>query len=389
MKLGILGMLFSLYAYLQGGIEMQITQIGTVQQYKSDVAFKTLVEGVNDNLYFIPKYQRKFRWKIEQVQELARSLVRGYPIPPIYAYRNSDGQLEILDGQQRVMSLFFYYKGIFIDIQKVSAIDYRKMDVEHMKYEEALKKNFDLIEMRTYLENEDDTEDKTEISYDSLSVEQRRKVDYTTITVVELRWDTMGERITDIQRIFENLNSRGTKLSPQEIRNGVYNCPFYDMLRMVNMENNAWKKIRGRESDKEEDMEMLLRLCTVEKNVAYTNGEFIINNYHSKYSDWMDEFSESSLKMSDEEIERYKLALEDFFARFQLGKVLGLQKALIESVFVVIEKANLEVKITDEVVNAVLNDSRYKESSRQGMVQKGKMNERWKGTYEVLSKYAS
>ncbi len=28
-------------------------------------------------------------------------------------------------------------------------------------------------------------------------------------------------------------------------------------------------------------------------------------------------------------------------------------------------------------------------SSRQGMVQKGKMNERWKGTYEVLSKYAS
>ena len=90
---------------------MQTIQLGTVQQYKSDVAFKTLVEGVNDNLYFIPKYQRKFRWKKEQVQELARSLVKGYPIPPIYAYRNTDGQLEILDGQQRVMSLFFYYIG--------------------------------------------------------------------------------------------------------------------------------------------------------------------------------------------------------------------------------------------------------------------------------------
>ncbi len=368
---------------------MEITQIGTVQQYKSDVAFKTLVEGVNDNLYFIPKYQRKFRWKIEQVQELARSLVRGYPIPPIYAYRNADGQLEILDGQQRVMSLFFYYIGRFIDIQKASAVDYRKMDIENMKYQEALEKNFDLIEMHTYLEEDDETGEKTEISYDALSTKLRLKVDYTTITVVELRWDTMGERITDIQRIFENLNSRGTKLSPQEIRNGVYNCPFYDMLRTVNMENNAWKKIRGRESDKEEDMEMLLRLCTVEKNVAYKKGEFIINNYHSKYSDWMDEFSESSLKMSDAEIERYKLVLEDFFARFQLGKVLGLQKALIESMFVVIEKANLEVHITDEVVNAILNDSRYKDSSRQEMVQKGKMNERWKGTYEVLSKYAS
>lgn len=368
---------------------MQITRIGTVQQYKSDVAFKTLVDGVNDNLYFIPKYQRKFRWKIEQVQELARSLVQGYPIPPIYAYRNSEGQLEILDGQQRVMSLFFYYKGKFIDTQKASAVDYRKLDIEHMKYEEALKKSFDLIEMHTYLENDDEAGEKTEISYDALSVELRRKVDYTTITVVELRWDAGGNRITDIQKIFENLNSKGTKLSPQEIRNGVYNCPFYDMLRTVNMENNDWKKIRGRESDKEEDMEMLLRLCTVEKNVEYKKGEFIINNYHSKYSDWMDAFSESSLKMSAEEIEHYRLVLADFFARFQLGKVLGLQKALIESLFVAIEKANLEVQITVEVIDAILNDSRYKENSRQGMVQKGKMNERWKGTYEVLSKYAS
>ena len=320
---------------------------------------------------------------------MARSLVRGYPIPPIYAYRNPDGQLEILDGQQRVMSLFFYYIGKFIDIQKVSAVDYRKMDVENMKYGEALEKSCDLVEMRTYLEDDDETEDKTEISYGALTVDLKRKVDYTTITVIELRWDTGVERITDIQRIFANLNLRGTILSSQEVRNGVYNCPFYDMLRTINMENNDWKRIRGRESKKEEDMEMLLRLCTVEKNVEYKKGEFIINNYHSKYSDWMDEFSESSLKMSEAELEHYRLVLEDFFARFQLGKILGLQKALIESLFVVIEKTNLEVQITEDVVKAILNDNRYKESSRQGMVQKGKMNERWKGTYEVLSKYAS
>ena len=133
---------------------MQTIQLGTVQQYKSDVAFKTLVEGVNDNLYFIPKYQRKFRWKKEQVQELARSLVKGYPIPPIYAYRNTDGQLEILDGQQRVMSLFFYYIGKFIDTQKFSAVDYRKMDVANIKYCEVLEKNFDLVDMVTYLEDD-------------------------------------------------------------------------------------------------------------------------------------------------------------------------------------------------------------------------------------------
>lgn len=367
---------------------MQTIQIGTVQQYKSDVAFKTLVEGVNDNLYFIPKYQRKFRWKPEQVHELARSLVKGYPIPPIYAYRNLDGQLEILDGQQRVMSLFFYYIGKLIDSKKYSAVDYRKMNVVNLSYREVLEKNYDLVDMITYLED-DKSNSKTDISYHALPMELKRKVDYTTITVIELRWDSMENRITDIQKIFENLNSKGTQLSQQEVRNGVYNCSFYDMLRTINDENGDWKRIRGRESDKEEDMEMLLRLCTVEKNVKYKKNEFVIDNYHSNYSDWMDNFSENSVKMSEAEIEHYKSVLEDFFSRFNLGKVLGLQKALIESLFVVSEKADIDVQITDDVVEAVLNDKRYKESSRQGMVQKGKMNERWKGTYEVLSRYAS
>lgn len=43
-----------LESYLQGV---------AVQQYKSDIGFRTLVESVNDNMYIIPKYQRKYRWK--------------------------------------------------------------------------------------------------------------------------------------------------------------------------------------------------------------------------------------------------------------------------------------------------------------------------------------
>lgn len=79
----------------------------SVQQYKSDIGFRTLVESVNDNLYVIPKYQRKYRWGRQQVVGLVESLLRGLPIPPIYTCRNDKNQLEILDGQQRVMSYFF------------------------------------------------------------------------------------------------------------------------------------------------------------------------------------------------------------------------------------------------------------------------------------------
>ena len=70
---------------------------------------------------------------------------------------------------------------------------------------------------------------------------------------------------------------------------------------------------------------------------------------------------------------------------FKLNKILGLQKALLESLFVVIVKAGLNVIVTDEIVNTILAAPEYKENSRQGMVQKAKMNERWKGVYAVLA----
>lgn len=62
----------------------------SVQQYKTDMGFKALVEGVHENMFVIPVYQRKYRWNKTQVEELAASLIRGLPIPPIYTYRNED-----------------------------------------------------------------------------------------------------------------------------------------------------------------------------------------------------------------------------------------------------------------------------------------------------------
>lgn len=94
----------------------------SIQQYKTDVGFRTLVESVNENLYIIPKYQRKYRWSKEQVISLVESLICGLPIPPIYTCRNEHNQLEILDGQQRIMSLFFYYIGYYLNKKKIAVL---------------------------------------------------------------------------------------------------------------------------------------------------------------------------------------------------------------------------------------------------------------------------
>ncbi|MDO4556258.1 MAG: DUF262 domain-containing protein [Lachnospiraceae bacterium] len=360
--------------------------LNRVQQYKTDVAFKTLVEGLNDNLFYVPKYQRKFRWKLGQVQELARSLVRGYPIPPIYAYRNRRGQLEILDGQQRLMSLFFYYIGKYKKDR--DTVDLREIDVYNRTYLETLEELVELQEMKTILNPEAPQEEQIDITYQNLPDEMRKRLDYTNLSVIELRWDNPDNRTQDLQIIFKNLNKQGILLEQQEIRNGIFDSPFYDMLREINMINTDWRKIWAKVSSKEEDMEFLLRLCTVRRYVEFSEGDFVIHAYNGKYSEWLDKFSEEAINMNQEEIADYRRSLEDFFSKFKLNKTIGSQKALLESIYVVFEKCNIIGIITDDVITR-LKSSEFIKSTSQGTVKKNIMIRRWRDVYGTMGKTIS
>ena len=330
-----------------------------IQQYKSDVGFRTLVDSVNDNMYVIPKYQRKYRWNREKVVDLVESLLRGLPIPPIYTCRNADNQLEILDGQQRVMSLFFYYIGAFLDRRKASAVNFTKNG------ENGREINVD---------------------YASLPIAVKRKVDYTTITVIEIKIDQPEQREKILRTIFANLNKGGELLSEQEQRNGIYNCTFYDMLRNFNQENQKWRMLWGREDAKERDMETLLRFCALRKYTSYIRGknEFIIDGYQSSYVKMLDCFSEEAMSFTPEESEEYRKSLEKFMELFEVTNMkFSTKVALLESFYVIFEKKNFRSKITKRMCDEILNSSEYKANSRQGTVKMNQMNKRWKAVYEI------
>lgn len=360
-----------------------IDKLSRVQLYKSDVAFKTLMEGVNENLYFIPKYQRRFCWSKEQAQELVRSLVKGYPIPPIYAYRNEKGQLEILDGQQRIMSLFFYYIG---KISKKRNIDLKELCIEGKTFVQALQESYQLETMKTVLNPDDPETEQLDISYDVLPIEIRRKLDYTNLTVIELRWENKKNMPEDIQEIFENLNKNGTKLAHQEIRNGVYNGSFYEMIRDINQNNKKWRLIWGNRNQKEEDMEFLLRLCTVKKYVDFKDGEFIINSYPKKYHAWIDLFSAEMKDAEENEQRGYRISLEKFFDKIVIKKVLSSEKTLLEGLFAVYEKTGIQKQFTEKLYHEIKESSKFQETARQGTVKKSNMSKRWKIIYEILSR---
>ena len=91
--------------------EIEVVENVMIQTATTQLSFSSLMFGLERGDFVIPDFQRMYHWTEEQAEQLAISLVRGMPIPPIYGYRNAEQQVVILDGQQRVLSLYFYYIG--------------------------------------------------------------------------------------------------------------------------------------------------------------------------------------------------------------------------------------------------------------------------------------
>ena len=64
-------------------------------------------------------------------------------------------------------------------------------------------------------------EREIDITYEGLSASQKRKIDYSPITLAQINVDSEKYRERTLHKIFANLNMGGTPLSSQELRNGI------------------------------------------------------------------------------------------------------------------------------------------------------------------------
>lgn len=361
---------------------LEVYNAVSINQVKSDVAFRTLVEGVNEHMYVIPEYQRKFRWSKKKIENLAISLIKGLPIPPIYTYRNDENQLEILDGQQRIISLFLYFYGKIVESEKSPFFDYQSLELGGETFLEALEREKLLVDCKYKMYVDDEEYD---ISYAQLPKKLQRKVDYMPITIVEIKIESEENRDKILHKIFANLNREGEKLSSQELRNGIYPCHFYQMLYDVNKNNKNWRKIYGRLDRKGKDVELLLRLCAVKYYVSFSKEK--MEFYMGKHGEaLLDDFSEIAIGFDKEKANEYKMSLELFLDRFELKKTYK-KATILDSLFAVTEMAGLDLAITESICHELESTDSFKEFSSQGTLSDSKMRKRWKIAYEQLSKY--
>lgn len=366
-------------------IDTAIYGSASVQQYKKDVAFKTLVEEIEADLVVIPKFQRVYKWTELQVEELAVSLVKGMPIPPIYAYRNEEHQLEILDGQQRIISMYLYYKGRYMKKTNNNYIDLRHLGEKSLEELIADNKIFTdkKYEMGYYDLNEN-KEKVIDITYHKLPQKVRRKVDFTDIPIIEINIDNKALKERYLYKIFSNLNRGGTPLTDQEVRNVIYRCPFYEMLFKFSEENSTWKKLFRRVAIDSTDIEYLLRMCALKHFVTIIDNKFQVEGYKNR-GKLLNDFSEVAKKFNSMEVEEYKNSLEKFMSLIKGTSQMDI--TLLESLFAVIDNIDLKTEITADLCDFIKETEDYKGTIKQGSVTKSAIEAKLKAVYDGIYEY--
>ena len=225
-----------------------------------------------------------------------------------------------------------------------------------------------------------------DISYATLPIAPKRKIDYRTISVVEIKTSEMSTRDATLHKIFTNLNNGGKLLSPQELRNGMYPCSFSRMINMLNKTNKSWRELYGRVDEQCRDMQLLYRFSAMKRYVEYDGTDFKIRDYDHSIEKLLDHFTESAFSFSEEEVEEYRITLERFICLLDISKKYFRKKTLIEGFFVVWEKTDLgNCVLTDNLCEKILKDPNIVVTQNGGTISSSNMNKRWKRIYEILS----
>jgi hypothetical protein len=227
----------------------------------NDFNIRTIFDFVDSGVVSIPGFQRNYVWDIKRASKLIESLIIGLPIPQIFLYEEARNKFSVIDGQQRLMSIYYFKKMRFPKEEKRPAL--RKI----VELEGTVPKDFlndDTyfspfnLQLPSLIPNYSNRFNK--LNYETLG-EYQSVFDLRTVRNVVIRQNAPDEEDdSSIYEIFHRLNSGGVNLTPQEIRVSLYHSKFYDMLDKLNRAEK-WRSLLGlTEPDLHaKDIEILLR----------------------------------------------------------------------------------------------------------------------------------
>ena len=264
----------------------------------NDFNTKTLVDFIDSGVVNIPGFQRNFIWDIKRASRLIESILVGLPIPQIFLYEQKGNKYLVIDGQQRLMSIYYFAKGRFPRKDQLSNLRLNLKEKSAIPFE-ILDKDEYFTDFRLNLpENVPGRPNRFHrLGYSSLDDQNRTTFDLRTIRHIIVRQvGPSGDNA--MYEIFNRLNSGGVNLTPQEIRRCTFDSPFYDMLYLTNTKNE-WRQLVGNKIPDihMKDVEILLRGFAILINEESYRPSMV--KFLNKFSQEAMSFDKTKLKQLD------------------------------------------------------------------------------------------
>jgi uncharacterized protein with ParB-like and HNH nuclease domain len=305
----------------------------SITSYNADYPVDGLVKRIQRQDIYIPDFQRSYVWKKEQASRFIESLLLGLPVPGIFLAKEPEtNKLIVIDGQQRLKTLQYFYEGIF-----------------PIKSDENKHTHFLLSKVAKQFDGK---------SYEDLSANDQRQLDDSILPATIVRQEEPQEEFsTSMYYIFERLNTGGTQLSTQEIRASIYYGGFNQLLNELN-QHEIWQKIfQGDKSSRQPDPSKRMKDC--ELILRFIALNFAIDSYKKSMKEFLNQFMKTNRNL-----QRYSaLEIKGVFE----NTINTIYQALGERAFR--PRRGLHAAVFDAVMVGVANRLKQGEVQQKSLLQ--------------------
>lgn len=332
----------------------------------NDFNITTIYNLIDSGRIEMPVFQRNYIWDKKRASRFIESLVLGLPIPQIFLYQKERNKFLVIDGQQRLLSVYYFIKQRFPLIEKRAEL--RKVFDENngipdsILYDDTYFQDFKLQFLKSEVGEKNPLDG---LRYNTLGI-YKSNFEFMTMRCMAIRQNEPKEDDSSVFEIFSRLNTGGVNLTNQEIRACLYYSDFYKMLNRLN-QNSIWRKIYGKPEDgKFKDVEVILRSFAL-----LYEGE----NYKGSMNSFINRFAKKAANFSNEETEYLFnlftsfLKACEYIPREKFTTKKGeLNTALFDSIFAIVanepkqRKTLICAKIDPEKISALKEDKEFEEA---------------------------
>lgn len=354
----------------------------------NDFNTKTINSFIEEGAIKIPPFQRNYVWDRKRASKLIESLILGLPVPQVFLYEEGNNDFLVIDGQQRLMTVFFFAKERFPRKEKRSTL--RKLfNAEGGISEEILQDDEYFESFKLSLPSlPGEKKNKFAGRTYSTLVEFKRQFDLRTIRNVIVKQVSPADDDSAMFEMFNRLNTGGVNLNPQEIRASLYHSEFFQGIFSLN-ENVKWRELLGSSEpdSRMKDMEIILRSLSLREGTDGYAGSMtgFVNRFCKKSKN----FGPEKIKQTADEWSWFMGLNRDCTrSTYQAGSA-RFSPLLFEAIYVAALNLKKEgVKITQlrpEWIEHIGKSGRFSRYAQEGSTKTANVKGRLAETQQLLS----